>query len=142
VVDEPVAHVAGAVAHGEELAGLLLTHEGDAERLLEEPALLGERPGAEQLAHAVGRGGGDVSPLVHRRGEDVAAPSPADQDLSAAILRALDDHDLAPPLRGVDRRHETGRPAADHDDRETCISRRSAQPATSSCTRSSTTNSW
>ena len=47
--------------------------------------------------------------LVEHRGEDVAAPAAADEDLAAAVARALEQGDLRSPARGPDRRHASCR---------------------------------
>src|SRR4029077_19498681 len=94
-VQQAVAHLAAAVRDRKELARLGLQRQRDSGLLLEETALLGERPGAEDLAQRVGGGVGDEAPGIDGGGEEVAPAAAADQDLPAAVARAFQQQDAA-----------------------------------------------
>ncbi len=111
---QAVAHVAGAVGRGEELAGLRLLHQDEAELALEEGDLLAQRPGAQHLSERVRGGIGHEPRLVDARRQDVAAPAAADQDLAPAVGRALEQQRLGVGRGREDRRHRAGRARADH----------------------------
>src|SRR4029077_6512194 len=104
--EELVAYLAGAVRDGEELPRLRLQRQRDAGLLREEAALGVERPGGEDLAQRVGRRVGDEPPGIDRRGEDVAPPAAADQDLPPAVGSALKEEDAAFSRGREDRRQE------------------------------------
>ena len=72
---------------------------------------------AHDLAQRVRRRVGDEARLVQPRGEHVAAPAAADEDLAPAVARALQRARVsAPALGGEDRRHRARRARADHRD--------------------------
>ncbi len=115
VREEAIAHVSRLVRGGEELRRLDLLHEGNAEARFEEGALLGQWPGPHELAQEVGRRVGDEARLVEVRGEDVAAPAAADEDLPAAVARPFEKERLRAGGGGENRRHRSRRAGADHD---------------------------
>ena len=114
-VHEGVPNVTGPVALGKQLPGLLLQDQAHAELGLEEGALLGERPRQEHLPERVARRPRDVA-LGRRDGrKDVAAPTPADEDLPPAVGGALDEHDVDAATGGRER-GEQARRAGSYDD--------------------------
>ena len=78
--------------------------------------LLSQRPGAEHLAQQVRRRIGDEARFVEAHRQHVAASAAADEDLAAAVARALEQSGLGAGLRGEDRGHGAGRARTDDDD--------------------------
>ena len=115
VREQGVTDIARLVRDGKTLRRLGLDRERDLQLVLEERDLLIERPGAEHLAHRVHRRVGHVARLVQTRGEHVAPSTATDEDLAAAVLRALEERHLGAGLRGEDRGHAAGRTGADDD---------------------------
>src|SRR5690606_10366241 len=105
---------------GEELPRFGLEDQWQAEAILEEAPLFGERPGEEDLAERVRRGGGVVVRRVEAGGEDIAATAAADEDLATPIAGAFEEQDPSALLRGEARRHQTGSPGPGHHDQR-CV---------------------
>jgi hypothetical protein len=114
-VQEAVAHLPAAVRDGKKLARVGLQRQRDSGLLLEEAALLGERPRAEDLAQRVGRGIGDETTGIEGGRENVAPPAAADQDFPAAIARAFEQQDAAVAGGREDGRQEAGGAGAEDD---------------------------
>ena len=118
--DEAVANVLGAVRPRKQLARLRFERQGNAEIVLEERALLVQRPRSQHAAHQVGRRIGDETLGSQHRRQHVAAPAAADQDLAAAIGRAFDQRDVGAVRRSKRRCDEPSRAAADDRHRHRC----------------------
>ena len=84
----------GAIRSRKQLARFLFERERNAEVVLEERALLVQRPGAQHAAQQVRRRVGDEAIGCEHRGQHVAAAAAADQDLAAAVLGPFDQHGL------------------------------------------------
>src|SRR5438093_11883830 len=95
-----IADVLRLVRNREELSGLLLERERDREIFLEEAPLLPEWPGEEELLQGIRGGGGHETRRVELGGEDIATPSPAHEDLPAAVVRSFKEEHAARAVRG------------------------------------------
>ena len=116
--EQRVEHVSSAVGIGKQLAVVLLVerHTGGCE----EPHRVVDRQRPQHASNDRGRSAPIVA-LGHDSIGDVAASAPADQDLRAGHLRAVDEQDVK---RGVapareDRGGQAGRPGPD-DQHITC----------------------
>ena len=114
--EQAIAHVPGPVRRREELGRLLLFHQPESQLVLEEGGLLGQRPGAHQLAQRVRRRVRHEARLVQARRQHVAAAAAADQDLAAAVERAFHERCFRPAGGREDRRHAARGPRSDHHD--------------------------
>ena len=112
---QPVAHVARALRFRKQLARFSFLDERHAHFVLEKRDLLVERPRSDDAADEMGRRVGDKARLVETRRKDVAASAAADQNLAAAVFRALDEQRLGARRRCEDGRHRAGRAGADYD---------------------------
>ena len=99
-------------AVAEELAELLLVEAHAV--LLDQRDEVGRRVARERRAAEVRVLGEEVLGPRAQVGE-VAAPAARDQDLAADLGVALEHEHAAPALAGLDRAHQAGRAAADHD---------------------------
>ena len=113
---EPIAHVARLVRGGEPLAGVRFEGQGQRQVVLEEAAHVGQRPRSQQAPEYGGRRVGDEPLGLDGRRQDIAPAAAADQDLPAAIGRALEDHHGRRPLGREQGGDEACGPGADHDD--------------------------
>ena len=83
---------------------------------LEEGTLLNERPRSQHAAHEVRRRIGDESLWREDRGQDIAPPAAADQDLTAAVSGAFKQDDAMAGARRENRRHQPRSTRANDDD--------------------------
>ena len=117
VGDEPIADVARAIRDaGKSLPVSASSASGWPRSLLEERTLLNERPRAQHAAHEVRRRIGDESLGREDRGQDIAPPAAADQDLAAAVSGAFKQKDAMAGARREDRRHQPRGAGANDDD--------------------------
>ena len=102
-LEQTVADLARAIRRGKELPGLRLGRQRDAGVALQELPLLRERPREQHAAQQVRRGVGHEPLGLRGGGQHVAAPAAADQDLAAAVARALEQHRprLPPPADAI-----------------------------------------
>ena len=115
-LQQPIAHVAGALGRGKELCRFDLLDERQPELALEERHLLPEGPRANDSADEVRRRVAHEPRFVEARWKNVAAAAATDQDLAAAIGCALEEKGVGTGGGRKDRRHRPGRPRADDDD--------------------------
>src|SRR5262245_46442319 len=112
--EQPIADIASAIGDGKVLTGVRLELERDAQIAFKERTLFFERPRFEQTADQRARGVADKSFGLDGARQHVASPAAADEDFSSAIARRLEDDHAVAARRGENRRHQTGRARAGH----------------------------
>ena len=115
-LQKPIADIAGALGCRKELCRFDLLDKRQPELALEERHLLPERPRANDSTDEVRRRVAHEPRFVEARREDIAAPAAADQDLAAAVSRALEKKCVGAGGSSENRRHRPGRAGADDDD--------------------------
>ena len=106
-----------------------------AEVVLEEAALVGQRPRCQDATHQPPRRVGHEHPLVQHRRQHVAPAAAADHDLGPHPARLLEEHDARPGSARRQRGHQPGRAAAEDEHigekrggREACHAARTPRP--------------
>jgi hypothetical protein len=113
--EQPIAHVARALRRRKQLARLRFLDEREADLVLEKRDLLVQRPRSDHAPQKMRRRVGHEARLIQPCRQDIAASAAADQNLAAAVLRALDERRLGALGRREDRRHRAGRAGANYD---------------------------